>query len=101
MHIFQVKLIEQYFHLNYTHNVIPTHTLNLFSSLCLFFSLQAELSQALTSLTEKARSAKDFMVQLKHAVEHVQVGVLKTMAALYHISMIVDMGLVIVPNAKC
>ena len=35
--------------------------------------LQAELSQALTSLTEKARSAKDFMVQLKHTVEHVQV----------------------------
>ena len=40
-----------------------------------FLFLQAELSQALTSLTEKARNAKDFMVQLKHTVEHVQVGI--------------------------
>lgn len=41
----------------------------------LFLFLQAELSQALTSLTEKARNAKDFMVQLKHTVEHVQVSI--------------------------
>ena len=42
-----------------------------------FFLLpfQTELSQALTSLSEKAKSAKDFLVHLKNTIDQVQVGV--------------------------
>ena len=35
--------------------------------------LQTELSQALTSLSEKAKSAKDFLVHLKGTIDQVQV----------------------------
>ena len=40
---------------------------------CVLIYLQAELSQTLTSLTEKAREAKDFLVHLKEKVNQVQV----------------------------